>query len=211
MDAGFRARVAELVVQRAKDDSNVGIKEAVADPDGSESLGGDDSFSGDEEGGEEEDEGGSDGGDEEGSGEDDDDEDGSDDDENDAAPDVGENELPSCSNSRMILRIPKARTPPVYKTPKQPLELENEESSDDQVSRRSRAKCNATIRDSDGSGSDMELGGSSEGNEALFAGPSAEEEMLMKEQSDQQVMAVDNMMLPAHVGSKPGGNRYFLI
>ena len=98
MDAGFRARVAELVVQRSKRDSNVGIKEAVADPDGSESLGGDDSFSGDEEGGEEEDEGGSDGGDEEGSGEDDDDEDGSDD-ENDAAPDVGENELPSSSNS----------------------------------------------------------------------------------------------------------------
>ena len=61
------------------------------------------------------------------------------------------------------------------------------------------------------SGSDMELEGSSEGNEAIVAGPSTEEEKLMKESSDQQVMAVDNVMLPDRVGSKPGGNRYFLI
>ena len=97
VDAGFRARVAELVVQRAKDDSNVGIKEAVADPGGSVPLEGDDSFSGDEEGGEEEEEGGSDAGDEEGSEEDDDDEDGSDGDENEDASEVGENDLPSTS------------------------------------------------------------------------------------------------------------------
>ena len=97
VDSVFRGRVAELVVQRAKDDSNVGIKEAVADPGGSVPLEGDDSFSGDEEGGEEEEEGGSDAGDEEGSEEDDDDEDGSDGDENEDASEVGENDLPSTS------------------------------------------------------------------------------------------------------------------
>ena len=198
------------------------VVEAALDEAGS--PGGDGSFSGEEEGegGEEdEEEGGSDGGDEEGS----DDEDSSDDDGNEGASDGAENkdvsdgaenkdapevgdDLPSTSvYGRIILRIRKALHPVIYQTPKP---LQNVESSDEQVSRGRRAKRGATIRDLSGSGSDMELEGSSEGNEAVFAGPSAEEEMLMKEQSDQQVMAVGNVMLPAHVGSKPGGNRYFL-
>ena len=74
-----------------------------------------------------------------------------------------------------------------------------------------RAKRCATIRDlsASGSGSDMDLGGSS-GNEAIVAGPSTEEEKLMKESLDSQLMAMDNEMLPDHVESRPGGNRYSL-
>ena len=204
-----RAKVAELVVARSKRDNNVEVKEALADPADSESLGGDDTFSAGEEGGEEEEEGGSDGGDEEGSGEDDD-EDGGSDAESDADPEVGENEPPSSSNRRMILFIRKARNPPVYKTDEPPLELDDQGSRDDQAFRRGRSKCDNTNRDTDGSESDMDLDGLSEGNEALFAGQPAEEEMLMREQSDQQVMAVEDVMLPAHRGSKPEGNRYSL-
>ena len=223
VDSGFRARLAELLVEKAKRDSNVGPKVAEVAPDDDESPGGNDSFSGEEEegGGEEEEEGGSDGGDEEGS----DDEDSSDDDGNEDASDGAENkdapggaknkdapevgdDLPSTSvYGRIILRIRKALHPVIYQTPKP---LQNVESSDEQVSRGRRAKRGATIRELSVSGSDMELEGSS-GNEAIVAGPSTEEEKLMKESSDRQLMAVDNVMLPDHVESKPGGNRYFLI
>ena len=210
VDAGFIAKVAELVVARSKRDNNVEVKEGLADPADSESLGGDDTFSAGEGGGEEEEEEGSDGGDDdEGSGEDDDEDSGSDA-ESGADPEVGENELPRSSDRRMILYIRKARDP-VYKTDEPPLELDDQGSRDDEAFRRGRSKCDNTNRDSNGSESDMDLDGLSEGNEAPFAGPPAEEEMLMKEQSDQQVMAVEDVMLPAHVGSKPGGNRYFFI
>ena len=220
VDSGFRARLAELLVEKAKRDSNMGPKEAEAAPDDEESPGGNDSFSGDEEGGEEEEEGGSDGGDEEGS----DDEDSSDDDENEDASDGAENkdalggaknkdapevgdDLPSTSvYGRIILRIRKALHPVIYQTRKP---LKNVESSDEQVSRVRRAKRGATIRELSASGSDMELGGSS-GNEAIVAGPSTEEEKLMKESGDSQLMAVDAEMLPDHVESRPGGNRYSL-
>ena len=223
VDSGFRARLAELLVLRLKRDSNVGPKVVEAAPDDDESPGGNDSFSGEEEegGGEEEEEGGSDGGDEEGSH----DEDSSGDDGNEGASGGVENkdalggaknkdasevgdDLPSTSvRGRIILRIRKALHPVIYQTPKP---LQNVESSDEQVSRVRRAKRGATIRDLSISGSDMELEGLS-GNEAIVAGPSTEEEKLMKESSDQQLMAVDNVMLPDHVGSKPGGNRYFFI
>ena len=222
VDSGFRARLAELLVLRLKSDSHVGPKVVEAAPDDDESPGGNDSFSGEEEegGGEEEEEGGSDGGDEEGSDDEDSSDDGNEDGfdgaENKDAPGGAENkdasevgdDLPSTSvRGRIILRIRKALHPVIYQTPKP---LKNVESSDEQVSRVRRAKRGATIRELSASGSDMELEGSS-GNEAIVAGPSTEEEKLMKESSDSQLMAVDNVMLPDHVGSKPGGNRYFFI
>ena len=223
VDSGFRARLAELLVLRLKSDSHVGPKVVGAALDEAGSSKGDGSFSGEEEGEggeEEEEEGGSDGGDEEESDDedssDDGNEDGSDGAENKDAPDGTENkdapevgdDLPSTSvHGRIILRIRKALHPVIYQTPKP---LKNVESSDEQVSRVRRAKRGATIRELSASGSDMELGGSS-GNEAIVAGPSTEEEKLMKESSDSQLMAVDNVMLPDHVGSKPGGNRYFFI
>ena len=110
VDAGFFAKVAELVVARAKRDNNVEVKEALADPADSESLG-DDTFSAGEGGEEEEEEEGSDVGDDEGSSGDDDDDGGGSDDESGADPEVGETELPRSSNRRMILYIRKARDP----------------------------------------------------------------------------------------------------
>ena len=219
VDSGFRARLAELLVLRLKSDSHVGPKVVEAALDEAGSPGGDGSFSGEEEGEggeEEEEEGGSDGGDEEESDDEDSSEDGSDSAENKDASDGAENEdapevgddLPSTSGyGRIILRIRKALHTEIHQTPKP---LKNMESSDEQVSRVRRAKRGATIRELSASGSDMDLGGSS-GNEAIVAGPSTEEEKLMKESSDSQLMAVDNVMLPDHVGSKPGGNRYFFI
>ena len=119
--------------------------------------------------------------------------------------------MPSTSvYGRLVLRIRKAIHTEVPQTPKP---LKNMESRDKQVPRVWRAKRCATIRDlsasGSGSGSDMDLGGSS-GNEAVVAGPSAEEEKLMKESGDSQLMAVDAEMLPDHVESRPGGNRYSL-
>ena len=49
VDSGFRARLAELLVEKAKRDSNVGPKVVEAAPDDDESPGGNDSFSGEEE------------------------------------------------------------------------------------------------------------------------------------------------------------------
>ena len=75
-----------------------------------------------------------------------------------------------------------------------------------------RGKRCATIRDLNASGSDgsdMDVGVPS-GNEAV-AGPSVEEEKLMRESGDSQLMAVDAEMLPDHVESRPGGNRYSVI
>ena len=109
----------------------------------------------------------------------------------------------------MILYIRKARDP-VYKTDEPPLELDDQGSRDVEAFRRGRSKCDTTNHDSTGSEIDMDLDGVSEGNDVLFAGKPAEEEMLMSEQSDQQVMAVEDVMLPAHRGSKPEGNRYSL-
>ena len=220
VDSLFRARLAELLVLRLKGDSHAGPKVVGAAHDEAGSSKGDGSYSGEEEGEggeEEEDEGGSDAEDEEESDAEDSSEDGSDSAENkdasdgaesDDAPEVGDT-LPSTSvYGRLVLRIRKAIHTEVPQTPKP---LKNMESRDKQVPRVWRAKRCATIRDlsASGSGSDMDLGGSS-GNEAVVAGPSAEEEKLMKESSDSQLMAVDNEMLPDHVESRPGGNRYSL-
>ena len=50
----FNTKLAELVVARSKRDNNVDVKNAPANLDDSESLGGYDSFSAEDEGGEEE-------------------------------------------------------------------------------------------------------------------------------------------------------------
>ena len=222
VDSLFRARLAELLVLRLKGDSHAGPKVVGAAHDEAGSSKGDGSYSGEEEGEggeEEEDEGGSDAEDEEESDAEDSSDDGSDSAENkdaadgsesDDAPEVGDT-LPSTSvYGRLVLRIRKAIHTEVPQTPKP---LKNMESRDKQVPRVWRAKRCATIRDmsasGSGSGSDMDLGGSS-GNEAVVAGPSAEEEKLMKESGDSQLMAVDAEMLPDHVESRPGGNRYSL-
>ena len=54
VNTGFNAKLPELVVLRSKRDNNVDVKNAPANLDDSESLGGYDSFSTGDEGGEEE-------------------------------------------------------------------------------------------------------------------------------------------------------------
>ena len=108
----------------------------------------------------------------------------------------------------MTLYIRKTREPPkVYKTKDSPLELDAQEFREDQIFARGRSKCDNTIRDDDGSGSDMDVSELSEGNGSLFAGQPVVDEMLMRERSDQQGMSMEDMMLPVHKGSEPEGNR----
>ena len=212
VNTGFNAKLAELVVLRSKRDNNVDVKNAPANLDDSESLGGDDSFStGDEGGEEEEDEAGSGGDGDEGSGEDGGEGGGSNDGSDagsDVDPDGEESEQPSTSDGRMVLYVRKTREPPkVYKT-KDTLELDAQEFRGDQILARGRSKCDDTIRSrDDSSGSDMDVGEVSEGNGSLFAGQPVVDEMLMRERSDPREESMDDMMLPAHKGFEPEGNR----
>ena len=128
LNTRFNTKLAELVVARSKRDNNVDMKNAPANLNDSESLGMDDSFSAEDEGGEEEeDEEGSGEEGDEGSGEDGD-EDGGSDAGGDVDPDGGESEQPGSSSGRMTLFIRKTRDPPkVYKTKDSPLELDAQE------------------------------------------------------------------------------------
>ena len=229
VDTCFHGRLAELLVEKRQQDSGVGSQEAAVIPDDNGSPEVQGFVSGDEEGGEEE-EDDDDAGDEEGSEDEDasdgdDDEDASDSsdvkDDSDGAGDknvpdgagdqnaaeVGDDRPSTSAHGRLILRIRKALHPMVYNIPK-PLKFD--ESSYERVSRGRRAKRGATLRELSASGSDMELEGSPGGSKAIVAGPSTEEERLMKESLDQQSVAVDDGMLPDRVRSRPGGNRYSL-
>jgi len=215
----FQTRLAELLVLKMKGDSNTVPKVAgAADDEAGPSKGGESSEEEEEDDGEEEeDEGGSDAEDEEDSDAEDSSGDGSDTAENKDAADGSESDdapevrvtSPTIScYGRLVLHIRKAIRTEVPLTP-QP--LKNMESRKKPVPMVWRGKRCATIRDLNASGSDgsdMDVGVSS-GNEAV-AGPSAEEEKLMKESGDSQLMAVDAEMLPDHVESRPGGNRYSL-
>ncbi len=91
-----------------------------------------------------------------------------------------------------------------------PKPLKYDESEYAPVMRGRPVKRGATITEVDGSGSDMDLGGSPGGSRDAVAGSSNEEEKLMGEIADKQAMMMDEMMLPS-MRSRPGGNSIAFI
>ncbi len=216
VDSMFKTRLAELMVLKLKGDSNTAVRVAGAagDEAGPSKGGGSSDEEEEDDDEEEEDEGGSDDEGEDDSDADDSSGEGSDNAENKDATDGSDDDAPEVSPStstdgRFVLRIRKAIHTEVPLTP-QPLKIV--ESRKKLVPMKWRGKRCAYIRDLNASGSDgsdMDTGVPS-GNEAV-AGPSVEEEKLMKESGDSPLMAVDADMLPDIVESRPSGNRYSVI
>ena len=219
MNAAFYGQLAKLVEARSKRDNMLVFDMPPANADeSSETIGAEDSFSEEEDAGDEEgDEGGEEDEGDEGGEDDEGDEDDEDDTADDLDPDEGRVAQPGSSGERgsFVLKICKSKGPseelttPDFDGVKEVEAFVRERSICDNTIREDSVPASVSrgINDDSGDISDMDITDIPEGNGNLLSGEPGLEELLMKEGSGQQEMSVMDLMLPANKDPGPEGNR----